>query len=471
MKKFTTLALPLVMALVLSACGGGGSGGGSASSGATAVGSNAPSSPSGPAPNAQAQPDLSADLPPPSTDLLQAGAFSALGPVVLASNLGHSSDRGLASAARLTGGGSVVAWAANTSLQVQRLDAAGKPAGAAQSVGTVLLGDADVSTRLSVVATADGGWLVAWIAADRTVLFRRYDASGAPVAGAMPVDATAFSKVLGIQARALADGGFVVAWVAAEGTDPARALLRRFSAEGTPITDRVGVSSGAGSQLAVQVTPMPDGAFLAAWVQRSADGSESVLARRLDAGLHAAGPENALQAAAPQPDAWVHRYSLLGAASVSQRAALFAWAYYDGRGLQVRWQLFDASGTPTIPATRSAQVDLPLNRFLDSVEVIPAAGGFRVVAESSWANYRVTEAFTTLLAIGGAGELLASTETARVLSSIEVTTGAGCFGPGRPGVAASGGEDGHYLLAYATCAAKGPAPEPVPPANLEVMGR
>lgn len=470
MMKFRTVALSLAMATMLAACGGGG-GGGSASPAAGAVGSNAPSSSSAPLPDGQAQPDLAADLPPPRTDLLQAGAFSAVGPYLLAANLGHSPDKGLASAARLTSGGAVVAWAANTSLLVQRLDAAGQPAGAAQSVGTVLLGDGDVNTRLSVVATADGGWLVAWISPERTVLFRRYDAAGTPLAGAAPVDATAFTKALGIQARALADGGFAVAWVAAEGTDPARAFVRRFSAAGAATTDRLRLTGGAGAQIAAQITPMPDGFFLAAWVQRNADGTESVLSRRLDAGLQVAGPEQMLQPPGLQPDAWVHRYNLLGAAAVSQRAALFAWAYYDGNVLQVRWQLLDASGTPVIPATRVAQVDLPPGRFLDSVEVIPAAAGFRVVAESNWANYRVSDAFTTQLEIGGAGELLGSSETARVLTSVEPTTGAGCFGPRQPGVAAAGGEDGHYLLAYATCAAKGPAPEPAPPANLEVVAR
>ena len=237
------------------------------------------------------------------------------------------------------------------------------------------------------------------------------------------------------------------------------------------MTDRLALSDRAGSQTAVQFTPMPDGQFLAAWVQGNPDGTESLLARRLDAALHGAGPEHVLQAPGPLPDPRFHRYSLLGAASLSQRAALFAWAYYDGPSLQVRWQLLDASGTPTIPSTRTAQVDIPLNRLLDSVEVIPAASGFRIVAESNFSNYRSIEAYTTLVEIGGAGELLRSSETRRTLWNVAATTGAGCSGPGQPGVAASGGEDGHYLLAYATCVPKGPSPEPWPPANLEVVGR
>lgn len=463
MNRFTTVALPLVVAMALSACGGGGAG---AAPTASARGSSAPSSSASPAS------DVSVDLPPPATGLLQSGAFSPFGPYILASGMGYSNDKGLTSAARLTGGGSVVAWVEGTaSVQVQRLDAAGQPAGAAQTVGAVFTGDNDVSTRLSVVATADGGWLVAWVSADRTVLVRRYDASGAADAGATPVDGTAFTKVLGLQARGLADGGFVVAWVAAEGAGPARAFLRRFGAAGAGVTDRLVVSDAAGPQTAVQITPMPDGQFLAAWVQGNPDGTESLLARRLDAVLKGVGPEHVLQAAGLQPDPRIHRYGLLGAASLSSRAALFAWAYYDGPSLQVRWQLLDASGTPTIPSTGTAQVDIPLSRLLDSVEVIPAAAGFRIVAESTFANYRSTEAYTTLLEIGGAGELLGSTETTRSLSSIAATTGAGCGGPGKPGVAASGGEDGHYLLAYATCAPKGPAPQPWPPANLEVVGR
>lgn len=464
MKKLAIVAIPFVLAMVVSGCGGGGGG----ASPTASAGGDTPATNPAPVSDPAPAPEDPAAQP---THLLQAGAFSPFGPSILASDVGLSNDKGLTSAARLTGGGSVVAWVAGASVQVRRLDAAGQPAGAAQNVGTVLLGDNEVSTRLSVVATADGGWLVAWIAADRTVLFRRYDASGTPVAGALPIDAATFTKVLGIQARALADGGFVVAWVAAEGTAPARAFLRRFSAAGAAVTDRVGVSDVAGSQSAVQFTPMPDGQFLAAWVQGNPDGTESLLARRMDAGLHGAGQEHVLQAAGPLPDPQFHRYSLLGAAALSQRAALFAWAYYDGPSLQVRWQLLDASGTPTIPSTRTAQVDIPLSRLLDSVEVVPAASGFRIVAESNFSNYRSIEAYTTLVEIGGAGELLRSSETRRTLWNVAATTGAGCSGPGQPGVAASGGEDGHYLLAYATCVPKGPSPEPWPPANLEVVGR
>jgi hypothetical protein len=477
MKNNATLAIPLVLAMLLSACGGGG-GGQSASSTAGGGGGNTPEPPSVstplPAPDPAAQPDPA----PPPTNLLQAGAFAPFGPTIIASNVGKSFDKGLTSAARLTGGGSVVAWAAGTTLFVQRLDADGHAVGAAQTVGAVFLGDFavprtfDVSTRLSVVATADGGWLVAWISTDRSVLFRRYDAAGAPAAAPAPVDATVFTQVLGIQARALADGGFVVAWVAGTGTDPTRAYLRRFNAAGAAVTNRLGVSNSAGAQSAVQVTPMPDGHFLAAWVQGNSDGTETLLARRLDAALNGAGPEQVLQPAGPQVDAYVHRYSLLGAAARSDAAALFAWAYYDGGStLQVRWQRLDALGTPTIPAGSPAAVSIRLDRFIDSVEVIPAAPGFRIVAESNFANYRLNEGYTTIIDIGAAGELLGSNETSRTLSSINAGAGNGCGGPRNPGVAASGGEDGHYLLAYATCAPFDPYPATWPPANLEVVGR
>jgi hypothetical protein len=365
----------------------------------------------------------------------------------------------------------VVAWVAGTSLLVQRLDAHGDAVGAAQEAATVLMGDADVSTRLSVAATADGGWLLAWISPDHSVLFRRYDASGAPVADAASADGNAYTKALGIQARALADGGFVVGWVAAEGTSPSRAYVRRFSAAGTAATARVGVGNGAGAQTALQVTPMPDGNFLVAWVQSTPGGMESVLARRLDAALDAAGAEQLLQPAGLQPSPALHRYSLLGATTLSQGAALFAWAYYDGPSLQVRWQLFDALGTPAIPSGTPALVNFRTDRFLDSVEVVPAATGFRIVAETNLSNYRSTVAYTTILEIGGAGDLLGNTETARSLSLINVVSGTGCTGPTQPGVAAGGGEDGQYLLAYAVCVMGGPLPTPFPPANLEVVGR
>jgi hypothetical protein len=385
--------------------------------------------------------------------------------------MAQSGDKGLISAARLAGGGSVVAWVSGTSVLVQRMDAGGNAVGAAQTVGAVLMGDFDVSTRQSVVATPDGGWLIAWISPDRTVLFRRYDASGAPGAEAARVDATAYTKAFSIQARALADGGFVVAWAAAEGTNPSRAWLRRFSAAGTALTDRLGVSNSAAPQSAVQITPLADGNFLGAWVQGNPDGTESLLARRLDSALNSAGPEQVVQAAGLPIDPRIHRYSLLGAASLSQGAALFAWAYYDGPSLQVRWQLLDANGAPTIASASSASANITLNRLIDSVQAIPSATGFRIVAESNFAYSRGTNGYTTVLEIGAGGELLGNTETPRILWTGSETTGAGCGGPNQPGVAAAGGEDGHYLLAYATCAGLPPPPPRWVPADLEVEGR
>jgi hypothetical protein len=391
--------------------------------------------------------------------------------MTLASSMSQTGNKGLTSAARLTGGGSVVAWVSGTSVVVQRIDAEGHAVDAAQTVGAVLMGDYDVSTRHSVAATADGGWLIAWISPDRSVLFRRYDASGAAVGDAAPVDGTAYTTAFTIQARALADGGFVVAWAAAEGTSPSRAYLRRFSAAGAALTDRLGVSNSAGAQSAVQITPLADGNFLGAWVQGNPDGTESLLARRLDAALNGAGPEQVVQPAGAQMDPRIHRYSLLGATSVSQGAALFAWAYYDGWSLQVRWQLVDALGTSTIPSSSSGSANIPLSRLLDSVQAIPAATGFRIVAESNFGYSRGSTGYTTLLEIGPSGELLGNTETSRILWTGSETTGTRCGGPTQPGVAAAGGEDGHYLLAYATCAGLPPPPLQWVPADLEVVGR
>jgi hypothetical protein len=314
------------------------------------------------------------------------------------------------------------------------------------------------------VGTADGGWLIAWISADRTVLFRHYDASGAPVGAAVPVDAAAFTKVLKIQARALADGGVVVAWTAAEGTGPTRTFLRRFDAAGAAVTDRVDPGTGVGAQTDVQVVPMPDGNFLAAWIQNAADGSDTLLARRLDAGLHAVGAEVVLQ-----PAAQFHPYSFLGAASLSQGTALFAWAYYYGPSLQARWQVLDALGAPAMPSPGSAGFSLA--RVLDSVQVVPAATGFRIVVESTYYPAPGPEtAYMTVIQVGSSGENLGSTESQRTLDYISQTDGSGCAGPRFPGVAAAGGEDGHYLLAYSTCTVQRTAPAG-PPSNIEAVGR
>jgi hypothetical protein len=404
---------------------------------------------------------------PGSSNIIQPGAFAPFGPTTLVSNFPRTTDRGLVSAARLTGGGSVVAWSTGTSVLVQRLDANGNAVGGAQTVGPVLTGDSAVITRLSAAATADGGWLIAWVGPDRSLAFQRYDASGAALGTAMPVDATVFAKVVSIQARAMADGSFVVAWIAAEGTSPTRAFLRRFNAAGAAVTDHVLVGDGAGAQTAVQITPLADGNFLAAWVQANPDGTDGMLARRLDAALNAAGPEQVLEAAAQyRPYGFL---GFLGAASLSQGGTLFAWGFSDGSSIvQVRWQVLDASGTPTMAGPGSSD-NMRIQRYIDSVEVIRSATGYRIVAESTTDTPRSTDAHTTVLDVGVGGELLGSSDTFRTLESVSPTTGIGCRGPygSRPGVAAAGGEDGRYLLAYATCPV---STQPVYP-NLEVVGR
>ena len=135
-------------------------------------------------------------------------------------NTTTAGEQRTAVAAGLDGGGFVVVWwsqgqdGSGYGIYSQRYDAAGVAQGVETQVNTTTAGD---QADASIAALSDGGYLVVWQSMGQDgsgggIYARRYDASGAPLGGEMPVNTTTAD----IQERpfvaALANGGYLVTW-------------------------------------------------------------------------------------------------------------------------------------------------------------------------------------------------------------------------------------------------------------------
>jgi hypothetical protein len=383
------------------------------------------------------------------------GALERFGPTSLASGIAaRNLQKQAAASSRLTSGGAVVAWSNGSELVLQRIDATGNPVGSVQSVGTLAATDFQVNSNFAVAATADGGWVVAWASSEQMLQFRRYDSSGSPLGSATAVDPAAFAQVTTVQIESLAGGGFVIGWTAREGSTTAqtRGFLRLFTAEGAAIGDRSALSSSPGEQSSLALTVLPDGTFLAAWVQGDASGTLPLaVVRRFDAALNPLGSETTWGLLASPPNAPSH----VAAVSHANGTTLVAW----GQNSDVHWQLVGTDGVAVGPIGSAA---VQLSNIVDTIEVVPAASGFTVVVGSTFASNRTSTGSVTVLELDAAGVLSGRSELGtRPLWSANPFTGVGC-GPAATGVAVTGGADGRYLLAYESCSTG---------ATLELLGR
>jgi hypothetical protein len=253
----------------------------------------------------------------------------------------------------------------------------------------------------------------------------------------------------------LQDGSHVIGWIASDDAGAApHAFVRRFGTDGSPAGARVSVGNSANEQLDLQFTALPDGSFLVAWAQRNAGGTFDVLARRFDAALNPLGAEQTLQASA---NSFTHM--ALAVASRPDGTTLVAWtppSYSD-----VWWQLLDAHGAP-IGGLGSARIRL--SDIVDTIDAVPSASGFTLVVESTLGYSRGANGTIVLVDVDATGVWLGNTEVgARTLRSVSPTTGAWC-GTAPSGVAAAGGPDGRYMLAYESCSGQNLA-------QVEVLAR
>lgn len=254
--------------------------------------------------------------------------------------------------AALNDGGYVVSWVhANgdgtaASVHTQRYGADGTAVGGEQTISTVPL----ALDQPDIAALADGGYVVTWagtLADGTTALFgRHFDASGTP-GGEFQVSPAGPGRQLDPVVTALADGGYAVAWVAAD-ANAGDIYLQRYDAQGAAIGGPTLVNSiTAGQQNEPDITALNDGGYLVVWTTNDPATGLDVHAQRYDAQGAAVGGEfrvnTTTESGQLQPTA----------VALDDGGFIVGWASFgqDASNLGVYAQRFDAAGQPLGPGT------------------------------------------------------------------------------------------------------------------------
>jgi hypothetical protein len=152
--------------------------------------------------------------------------------------------------------------------------------------------------------------------------------------------------------EALPDGGHVVGWTAAGfRTEPTRAMVRRFGADGSPVgpTQRVGGNGLQEGQLCI--APLDGGATAVAWTREASGGGLSAFTRTLDASGAPAGPEREVAATVGAAGA-----TGLGLTCAAASASAYALGWR-APGQQANWALYDRAGAPQTAVATSPLAD------------------------------------------------------------------------------------------------------------------
>lgn len=195
------------------------------------------------------------------------------------------------SIAALADGGFVITWSMGDpatwpndpgyDIYAQRFDSAGLPTGGELRVNESTAGH---QIRPDVTALADGGYLVTWMNYGGTgIAAQRFDETGARVGGQRTVNPSApHTDGLAPAVSALADGGYVVAWTAADGSGNG-ITAQRFDASDAPIGAEFRVNTAiAGEQSQPVLTALDDGGYMVTWVSNGGGGYE-IDSQRFDA--------------------------------------------------------------------------------------------------------------------------------------------------------------------------------------------
>ncbi|WP_427914869.1 hypothetical protein ACPWT1_08140 [Ramlibacter sp. MMS24-I3-19] len=352
-------------------------------------------------------------------------------------------------AARLSGGGSVVAWVDKGLVSARVLDNSGTPIGDVISVATA------TPSSVAVAGLANGEWIVAWDAvtlpaatptAQRTtVQFRRYSATGALLQDTTTVAGPVYGVDAGMQAVGTPDGGFTVAFAAHDVTGaPGHIFAQRYQAGGSPLGGLVTLSARPGEQQQPRLVALPDSSTLLVWLQQS--GGAAIFMRRIDAAGLPAGGETQL-ASSPSGA------STLGARVLPSGNVAVAWTTVS----RVSWQVFDLSGTART-AQGDASVPFSAGGPAHVAVVASAAGnGFLVLVDTYFAWNRGSGQHLLDYEVGADGLLLSTKElaVASVYSVSDITGNA--TGPAAAGFGIAADTDGHFVYAWESASGVGVA--------------
>ena len=156
-----------------------------------------------------------------------------------------------------------------SSIQARRFSADGAPTGAAFQVNTFTTG---AQVQPAVAIDSDGEFVVVWAsngspgsdAGSYSVQAQRYDANGAPAGGQFQLNSFITGRQDDPHVAYLPSGEFVVAWTSAgsAGTDPSPSQsvqLRRFDTAGAPLAPELQVNSyTTGNQLGANAGVDPE---------------------------------------------------------------------------------------------------------------------------------------------------------------------------------------------------------------------
>jgi len=294
------------------------------------------------------------------------------------------------------GGGSDTSGEA---VEAQRFDAAGMPVDGEFQVNTYTTSHQDFP---AVAATGDGGFVVVWTsdgsggtdASDSSVQGQRFDAAGMPAGGEFQVNTHTTGRQLHVKVAPMGTGGFVVVWASdgSSGTDTSFTSVQgqRFDAAGAPIDDEFQVNTYTTSfQEVPAAAAEAGGGFVVLWSSTGSGGTDnsgtSIQGQRFDAAGVPLGSE--LQ---------VNTYVAGGqenAAVASQPAGGFVvvWDSPGGGGTDtsdraIQGRRFDADGAPL-------GGEFQVNTFATGRQAQPSVapvdpGGFVV----AWEGYGAADA-------------------------------------------------------------------------------
>lgn len=189
----------------------------------------------------------------------------------------------------LANGGFVATWRttdttadrSEQAVKAQLFDAAGSRVGPEFLVNTQAAGS---QYSPSITALANGGFVVSWYTTDAAqdgssgaIKAQLFDASGARVGAEFLVNTQGANLQNDPVVAATADGGFVVAWVtfdtAQDGSGGA-VKAQAFDASGAKAGGEMLVNTlTAGTQFLPDIAALPDGRVVVTWVSESGDGS------------------------------------------------------------------------------------------------------------------------------------------------------------------------------------------------------
>ena len=158
----------------------------------------------------------------------------------------------------------------------------------------------DAQALPSAVVAPDGSFVVSWDSygqdgQDWGTFLRRFDAEGSPLTGDIQVATSTTFDQVDADVAMHPDGSFVVVWDASDAADGSyRGIFgRRFDSAGVPTGGEFLVNQGTiGDQNDAVVAPAADGGFVVAWETNALlDAYEDLLARRFDSGGNPMGDD------------------------------------------------------------------------------------------------------------------------------------------------------------------------------------